>query len=176
MFYDALAGQGDFFQSGVLAPPFTPLVEINTPTPITIANPLAAVAGSGGPNPFPPALTVIGWGDDFTSPNSYHFNAGVQHQIGNRLGAEAAYVGSRGYNLPIFMEVNPGVYTRRADGERRARHAGVLAGPSHVLRRALVVQLAPGVAADAADARSQFPGVVHARACRRSRVGVEHRR
>jgi hypothetical protein len=24
IFYDALAGQGDFFQSGVLSPPFTP--------------------------------------------------------------------------------------------------------------------------------------------------------
>ena len=52
MFYDALAGQGDFFQSGVLSPPFTPLVELNTPTPITLADPLAAVAGP--PNPFPP--------------------------------------------------------------------------------------------------------------------------
>lgn len=111
VFYDALAGQGDFFQSGVLTPPFTPLVELNTPTPITTANPLAAVAGGSGPNPFPAALTIIGWGDDFKSPYAYHFNAGVQHQIGNKLGAEASYVGSRGYNLPMFMEVNPGVYT-----------------------------------------------------------------
>jgi hypothetical protein len=111
VFYDALAGQGDFFQSGVLTPPFTPLVEINTPTPITLANPLAAVAGSSGPNPFPAALTIIGWGDDFSSPYAYHFNAGVQHQIGDRVGAEASYVGSRGFHLPIFMEVNPGVYT-----------------------------------------------------------------
>ena len=51
VFYDALAGQGDFFQSGVLSPPFTPLIELNTPTPITLADPLAAVAGP--PNPFP---------------------------------------------------------------------------------------------------------------------------
>ena len=28
----------------------------------------------------------------------------------SRLGAEVSYVGSRGHNLPIFMEVNPGVY------------------------------------------------------------------
>ncbi len=111
VFYDALAGQGDFFQSGVLTPPFTPLVEINTPTPITLANPLAAVAGSSGPNPFPPALTIIGWGSDFKSPYAYHYNAGVQRQIGKTLGAEVSYVGSRGFNLPIFMEVNPGVYT-----------------------------------------------------------------
>jgi hypothetical protein len=109
VFYDALAGQGDFFQSGVLSPPFTPLIELNTPTPITLADPLAAVAGP--PNPFPPALTIIGWGDDFKSPYAYHFNAGVQRQLLSRLGAEVSYVGSRGHNLPIFMEVNPGVFT-----------------------------------------------------------------
>jgi outer membrane receptor protein involved in Fe transport len=109
VFYDALAGQGDFFQSGVLSPPFTPLIELNTPTPITMADPLAAVAGP--PNPFPPALTIIGWGDDFKSPFAYHFNAGVQRQLMARLGAEVSYVGSRGYNMPIFMEVNPGVFT-----------------------------------------------------------------
>jgi hypothetical protein len=108
VFYDALAGQGDFFQSGVLSPPFTPLIELNTPTPITLADPLAAVAGP--PNPFPPALTIIGWGDQFESPYAYHFNAGVQRQLMSRLGAEVAYVGSRGHNLPMFMEVNPGVY------------------------------------------------------------------
>jgi len=110
VFYDALAGQGDFFQSGVLSPPFTPLVELNTPTPITIANPLAAAGGSG-PNPFPPALTIIGWGDQFESPYAYHYNVGIQRQLVGNLGAEVAYVGSRGFKMPIFMEVNPGVFT-----------------------------------------------------------------
>ena len=109
VFYDALAGQGDFFQSGVLSPPFTPLIELNTPTPITLADPLAAVAGP--PNPFPPALTIIGWGNEFKSPYAYHFNLGVQRQLFARLGTEVSYVGSRGHNLPIFMEVNPGVFT-----------------------------------------------------------------
>jgi outer membrane receptor protein involved in Fe transport len=107
IFYDALAGQGDFFQSGVLSPPFTPLVELNTPTPITTANPLGAV--SGGPTLFPANLTIIGWGTDFQSPYAHHYNLTVQHQIGTNLGVEAGYVGSRGYHLPIFMEINPGV-------------------------------------------------------------------
>jgi hypothetical protein len=112
VFYDALAGQGDFFQSGVLSPPFTPLVEINATaanrTLVPIADPLRAVAGP--PNPFPPALTIIGWGDQFESPYAFHYNLGVQRQIGTNLGAEVAYVGSRGNALPIFIEVNPGVY------------------------------------------------------------------
>jgi hypothetical protein len=107
IFYDALAGQGDFFQSGVLSPPFTPLVELNTPTPITTANPLGAL--SGGPRLFPAALTIIGWGDDFQSPYAHHYNLSVQQQVGDNLGLEVGYVGSRGKHLPIFMEVNPGV-------------------------------------------------------------------
>ena len=113
VFYDALAGQGDFFQSGVLSPPFTPLIELNataaTAALIPISDPLRSVAGP--PNPFPPALTIIGWGNEFESPYAYHYNIGVQRQIGANLGAEVAYVGSRGNALPIFIEVNPGLYT-----------------------------------------------------------------
>jgi outer membrane receptor protein involved in Fe transport len=110
IFYDALAGQGDFFQNGVLAPPFTPLVEINSPpASITLANPLSAV--TGGPTRFPAGLTIIGWGEDFQTPYAHHFNATIQHQIGNNLGAEIGYVGSRGRHLPMFFEVNPGLYS-----------------------------------------------------------------
>jgi outer membrane receptor protein involved in Fe transport len=110
LFYDALAGQGDFFQNGVLAPPFTPLVEVNAPpAALTLQNPLTAI--SGGATNFPPGLTFIGWGTDFEQPSAMHYNVTWQQEIGQRLGAEIGYVGSRGRNLPIFMEVNPGVYT-----------------------------------------------------------------
>ena len=109
IFYDALAGQGDFFQSGVLSPPFTPLVELNTPASITIKDPLGP--GAGSPNPFPSNLTIIGWGTDFQTPYAYHYNLGVQHQVTSRIGAEIAYVGSRSHHLPMFIEINPGLYT-----------------------------------------------------------------
>ncbi len=102
-------GRATSSRAACLSPPFTPLIELNTPTPITLADPLAAVAGP--PNPFPPALTIIGWGNEFKSPYAYHFNLGVQRQLFSRVGTEIAYVGSRGHNLPIFMEVNPGVFT-----------------------------------------------------------------
>ena len=36
-----------------------------------------------------------------------HYNLTVQQQIGENLGLEVGYVGSRGKNLPMFMEVNP---------------------------------------------------------------------
>jgi hypothetical protein len=110
VFYDALAGQGDFFQNGVLAPPFTPLVEVNSPpAKITLENPLNVIAG--GATAFPPGLTIIGWGEDFETPYAYHFNATVQRQLGSYIGAEVGYVGSRGEHLPIFIEVNPGLFT-----------------------------------------------------------------
>jgi hypothetical protein len=35
----------------------------------------------------------------------------MQRQVGRNVGVEAGYVGSRGEHLPIFMEVNPGLYT-----------------------------------------------------------------
>jgi hypothetical protein len=109
LFYDALAGQGDFFQGGVLAPPFTPLVEINSPpASISLSDPLASV--TGGATAFPPNLTIIGWGPDFQTPYAHHFNATLQHQFGS-IATEAGYVGSRGEHLPIFFEVNPGLYS-----------------------------------------------------------------
>jgi len=110
VFYDSLAGQGDFFQNGVLAPPFTPLVEVNSPpAALTLENPLSAI--TGGARLFPPGLTIIGWGEDFETPFAYQFNATLQRQIGSHLGVEAGYVGSRGEHLPIFIEVNPGLWS-----------------------------------------------------------------
>ena len=108
IFYDSLAGQGDLFQSGVLAPPFTPLVELNATRAnanISFANPRSAQ--TGGATLFPANLTIIGWGPTFDTPSAQHFNLTVQQQIGNNLGLEIGYVGSRSQNLPMFLEVNP---------------------------------------------------------------------
>lgn len=108
-FYDLIAGQGDFFQNGVLAPPFTPLVEIDAPAPMTLEDPLG-VATSGAAD-FPPGLIIIGHAEDFQTAYAYHYNATLQHQIGHNIGVQVGYVGSLGRHLPIFMEVNPGLYT-----------------------------------------------------------------
>jgi outer membrane receptor protein involved in Fe transport len=108
IFHDVLAGQGDFFQNGVLAPPFTPLVEVNAPpASLTLRDPLSGA--SGGANNFPPGLTFIGWGEDFEQPSAQHFNVNWQQELSSAIGVEVGYVGSRGKDLPIFMEVNPGV-------------------------------------------------------------------
>ena len=85
LFYDTLAGQGDFFQNGVLAPPFTPLLEVNAPpAALTLRDPISAIGG--GANLFPPGLTVIGWGEEFTTPSAQHFNVSWQQELGQRFG------------------------------------------------------------------------------------------
>jgi outer membrane receptor protein involved in Fe transport len=108
-FYDLIAGQGDFFQNGVLAPPFTPLLEIDAPAPMTLQDPLSA--STAGAADFPPGLIIIGHAQDFQTAYAYHYNATLEHQIGNNIGVQVGYVGSIGRHLPIFMEVNPGLYT-----------------------------------------------------------------
>ena len=103
LFYDTLPGQGDFFQNGTLAPPFQPLTQVDFPAAIPFASPL----GGASPVGFPAGLIFIGWGPDFKTPTVQHYNVTLQRQIGAAWGIEAGYVGSRGYNLPIFMEINP---------------------------------------------------------------------
>ena len=106
IFHDSLPGQGDFFQNSVLAPPFNPILQVDAPpTVVSLADPLANVAG--GPTQFPPGIIFIGWGSDFTTPSYQHYNLTVQRQLGQNMGLEVGYVGSKGKNLPIFMEVNP---------------------------------------------------------------------
>jgi hypothetical protein len=113
IFYDVIPGQGDFFQNGVLAPPFTPVfLAFRPPASLTLADPLSAV--TGGADPFPPGVTFIGHaGDpgDFRSSYAHHFNVSWQQQVGDHMGAEIGYVGSRGKNLPVFLSVNPGLVT-----------------------------------------------------------------
>ncbi len=108
IFYDTLAGQGDFFQNGTLAPPFQPLTQVDFPKSTTtpqFVNPLASA--SGGPTNFPAGLIFIGWQKDFATPMVQQYNLTVQRQVTEHVVAEVGYVGTRAKNLPIFMEVNP---------------------------------------------------------------------
>ncbi len=106
LFHDSLPGQGDFFQNSVLAPPFNPLVQISSPpASAPLADPLVNL--EGGPTRFPPGIIFIGWGSEFSTPNYQHYNLTYQRQLGQNIGIEVGWVGSRGRNLPIFMEVNP---------------------------------------------------------------------
>ncbi|MEO8361098.1 MAG: hypothetical protein ABI672_13795, partial [Vicinamibacteria bacterium] len=43
----------------------------------------------------------------FNTPSAQHYNLTVQQAIGDNLGLEVGYVGSRGKNMPMFIEINP---------------------------------------------------------------------
>ena len=66
IFYDAVPGQGDFFQNGTLAPPFQPLQQIFfTPGPTNtfnyFANPYAGIAAGAPGFPRPLRLSAGAW-------------------------------------------------------------------------------------------------------------------
>jgi outer membrane receptor protein involved in Fe transport len=114
IYFDTVPGQGDFFQNGTLAPPFQPLQQIDLNTrplaqanPTYFSNPYAGVAA--GPVGFPAGLTFIGWGlpHSYKAANIQHYNLGIEHQFTNNIGMELGYVGTKGKQLPIFIEVNP---------------------------------------------------------------------
>lgn len=113
IFYDAVTGQGDFFQNGTLAPPFQPLQEIDlntfagAPQQTYFSNPYNGVAS--GPVGFPANLTFIGYSlaNSFHTPRVQQYHLSVQQALTRRIGFEIGYVGSRGADLPIFIEVNP---------------------------------------------------------------------
>jgi hypothetical protein len=112
IFYDAvLAGIGDFLQQAGSTPPFAAL----TTTAFSLTSlgsyqdPLRGRTFSAAT--FPPGLTFIGWSleSPFKTPWAHHWNLTVQQQIGDSLGVELGYVGSRAHNLPLYLEANPGV-------------------------------------------------------------------
>ena len=113
IFYDAVTGQGDFFQNGTLAPPFQPLQEIDlntfagAPQQTYFSNPYNGVAS--GPVGFPANLTFIGYSvaNSFHTPRVQQYHLSVEQALTNRIGFEIGYVGSRGSDLPFFIEVNP---------------------------------------------------------------------
>ncbi len=114
IYFDTVPGQGDFFQNGTLAPPFQPLQQIDLNTrPLSQANPTYfsnPYAGTtAGPVGFPPGLTFIGWSlpHSYKAANIQHYNLGIEHQFTNSIGMELGYVGTKGKQLPIFIEVNP---------------------------------------------------------------------
>ena len=130
------------------------------------------------PTDFPPGLTFIGWGEDF----QHAVRAALQRHLAaagraRDFGAEIGYVGSRGKNLPIFMEVNPGLYTPGQTRGRRPALPGVRAGAPDLLGGRVVVRLAAGQPAHARRrAGINFLASYTLGHASRSRLRPEHRR
>lgn len=98
------------------------LLQANSVQQVENNPPYAAFAVTRSPLPFPasgPAQTLLNLRsqaqpsnaiaavdyNDFRNPYSLQFNLGVQRRLGNWL-LEVAYVGSRGLDLPLFLNAN----------------------------------------------------------------------
>ena len=131
---------------------------------------------AGAPPNFPPGLIFIGWGrlpDAVRAALQRHVAAADRPELRRRdrlrRDRAASTCRSSWRSIPAST---PRDRRRPARGSsRRSRSCGRRSRSAQLL-----VRLAAGQPAHAADARHQLPRVLHARPRHRSRVGAEHRR
>ena len=107
---------------GVDDQPFTPNITVTpnlVPSGIvSLTNPWAGYAPTGGTSPFPPFSTpswnppknaafqptsfIGSFAPNYTSGKNESWNLSVERQIGQTMVAKVAYVGSHDYDLPII--------------------------------------------------------------------------
>ena len=115
------------------------LLQANSVQQVENNPPYSAKAVTRSPTPFPasgPATTLLDLralaqpsraiaavdSNDFRNPYSMQFNFGVQQRLGESWLLELAYVGSRGLDLPLFLNANQ-VPIRSLTADQRARIA-----------------------------------------------------
>ena len=179
IFYDALAGQGDFFQSGTLAPPFQPLDEVNFALNAGArTSRTRSRAWPAGPPGFPAGPDLHRLGQRL--PDAVR--ASLQP---HRAAADRQQPGRRG-RLRRLARPSPadlhGGQSHRARSSRRRRATGPRVFPAYSLVRPtfseaeVLVRLAAGERPDAAHARPQLPRRLHLGPRHRSRLRAQHRR
>ncbi len=97
VYYDQ-ALVGIFEQNSFTNPPF-----VNT---VSILNPKLSNPGSGSTSTTRGVLSLIGNGDDFKTPRTQQWNAGVQQQLYSRGVIDVSYVGAHGDHLIRPIDIN----------------------------------------------------------------------
>jgi hypothetical protein len=97
IYYDQ-ALVGIFEQNSFTNPPF-----VNT---VNILNTRMSNPGAGITNTTSGVLNLIGNGDDFQTPRTQQWNAGVQHQLYPRGAIDVSYVGAHGDHLIRPIDIN----------------------------------------------------------------------
>ncbi len=97
VYYDQ-ALVGIFEQNSFTNPPY-----VNT---VSILNPKLSNPGSGTTAATTGVLALIGNGDDFKTPRTQQWNAGIQQQLYNRGALEVSYVGAHGDHLIRPIDIN----------------------------------------------------------------------
>lgn len=123
MLYETLL-QANSVQQIENNPPYSAFAVTRSPTPFPAsgnATTLTDLRSQAQPSN---AIAAVDY-DDFRNPYSIQFNLGVQRRLGNWL-LEVAYAGSRGLDLPLFLNANQ-VPIRSLTGDQRARIAQAIA-------------------------------------------------
>ncbi len=97
VYYDQ-ALVGIFEQNSFTNPPY-----VNT---VSILNPKLSNPGSGTTAATTGVLALIGNGDDFKTPRTQQWNAGIQQQLYSRGALEVSYVGAHGDHLIRPIDIN----------------------------------------------------------------------
>ena len=140
--YD-LSGTGRTILRAGFSMLYETLLQANSVQQVENNPPYSAAAVTRSPTPFPPsgsattlldlrsqaqpsrAIAAVDY-NDFRNPYSMQFNFGIQQRLGDEWLLELAYVGSRGLDLPLFLNANQ-VPLRSLSTAQRAQIAQAIA-------------------------------------------------
>jgi hypothetical protein len=142
--YDA-AGDGSLVIRGGFAILYETLLQANSVQQVENNPPYSAFAVTRSPSPFPAsgaASTLLDLraqaqpsraiaavdSDGFRNPYTMQFHGSIQRRLGQTWLIEAAYVGSRGLSLPLFLNANQVPLTRLTAADRTALAQAIAVG------------------------------------------------
>ena len=102
-------------------PPYSAKALTRSPTPFAASGPATTLLDLRALAQPSRAIAAVD-SNDFRNPYSMQFNFGVQQRLGESWLLELAYVGSRGLDLPLFLNANQ-VPIRSLTADQRARIA-----------------------------------------------------
>ena len=123
MLYETLL-QANSVQQVENNPPYSAFAVTRSPLPFPASGPAQTLLNLRSQAQPSNAIAAVDY-NDFRNPYSSQFNFGIQHRLGSWL-LEAAYVGSRGLDLPLFLNANQ-VPLRSLTSSQRARIAQAIA-------------------------------------------------
>ncbi len=124
MLYETLL-QANSVQQVENNPPYSAFAVTRTPTPFPASGPASTLLDLRALAQPSRAIAAVDY-HDFRNPYSMQFNLGLQHRFAGAWLVEAAYIGSRGLELPLFFNANQ-VPIRSLSADQRSRIAQAVA-------------------------------------------------
>lgn len=126
MLYETLL-QANSVQQVEDNPPYSAFAVTRTPTPFPPTGPATTLLDLRALAQPSTSIAAVDY-HDFRNPYSMQFNFGVQRRIGQSWLFEVAYVGSRGLDLPLFLNANQMPIRSLTSAQRAAIAQAIAAG------------------------------------------------